>query len=422
MRVLIVWDDVNEVELLRLYLSAGGAEVASAWAVEEQDAQVISDRWDVVLLSLTAPDGSDTLSRFQRLRQQLPGVPMVLACREGEMIQLPRYLTQGLQHYLIRDSRGDFRFLLLSALEAAVAAARAEESRKLAERLREELEGVRRLQESIIPKGLVPPRGYQVVARYEPSQVSVLGDRPVVLAGGDYYDVFCPDDRTLVVLLGDASGHGLKACMSIMTLHTLIRMLPGKHFQDTAAFVTEINNRLCESSIVQSDGGFITLFYAAIDTLTHTMRWTSAGHPLPLLHLVNRDEVRPLGGPDDGGLPLGIAPHGDYTAQCTELPAASRVLLYTDGLADAFPLEGSGQKVFGVPGISAALHAGRAETLEVLLDHMLGASHAFTAGSGRHDDTSVVLLERCAAVVEPSLRLVSRRSSTCHGPLAVTVN
>jgi serine phosphatase RsbU (regulator of sigma subunit) len=417
MRLLIAWDDASELELLRLFLSAGGADVATALTTAELDAHLASDRWDVALLSLNSPGGEESLARFQFLRQQLPRVPIVLACREDEMIQLPRFLTQGLQHYLIRDSRGDFCFLLLSTLEAAVAAARAEEARKLAERLREELEGVRRLQESIIPKGLKSPRGYRVTARYEPSQVSVLGDRPVVLAGGDYYDVFCPDERTLVVLLGDASGHGLKACMSIMTLHTLIRMLPGQQFQDTAAFVTEINDRLCESSIIQSDGGFITLFYAAIDTVTHTMHWTSAGHPLPLLYREDRDEVRPIGGPDDGGLPLGIAPQGDYTSHELALPAASRLLLYTDGLTDAFPLEGSGQQAFGVPGISAVLHAGREETLEVLLDRLLGASHAFTAGFGRHDDTSVVLLERCAAEPEQSARLVRRRSYVTDRPL-----
>src|SRR5439155_24515138 len=128
--------------------------------------------------------------------------------------------------------------------------------------LREAMDGVRRLQESIIPHGVVAPAGYKIAARYEPAQMSVVGDRPVVMAGGDYYDMFRPDDRTLIALIGDASGHGLKACMSIMAMHTLVRMIPGDRYRATASFVSEINQRLCENSIVQSDGGFITLFYA----------------------------------------------------------------------------------------------------------------------------------------------------------------
>jgi phosphoserine phosphatase RsbU/P len=68
------------------------------------------------------------------------------------------------------------------------------------------------------------------VARYESSQIRVLGDRPVVMAGGDYYDVFSFDDGQVVLVLGDAAGHGVKACMSIMTMHTLISMIRDRRF------------------------------------------------------------------------------------------------------------------------------------------------------------------------------------------------
>ena len=228
-------------------------------------------------------------------------------------------------------------FLPLSCLDSAVAAVRAERSKQLAARLREEMDGVRRLQESIIPQGISTPQGYSIAGRDEPAQVSVVGDHPVVMAGGDYYNVFRPDQRTLVVLIGDASGHGLKACMSIMAMHTLIRMLGGDRYLDTAAFVTEINERLCENSIVQGGGGFITLFYAAVDVETHVMQWTTAGHPLPLLHTAKNDEVRPIGDGSEGGLPLGITSGVPYDSSRLTLPPGSRVLLYTDGLADAFP-------------------------------------------------------------------------------------
>jgi serine phosphatase RsbU (regulator of sigma subunit) len=271
---------------------------------------------------------------------------------------------------------------------------RAERMRHLAERLREEMDGVRRLQESIIPRGISMPPGYRIAARYEPSQVSLVGDQPVVMAGGDYYDVFRPDDRTLVVLIGDASGHGLKACMSIMTMHTLIRMMTGDRYRDTAAFVTEINERLCENSIVQSGGGFITLFYTALDTETHTLKWTSAGHPQALLHLLDTDEVRPVGCGTEGGLPLGIAAGIPYDDASLTLPPRSRLLLYTDGLTDSFPLEGTGHTAFGVQGVEAALRACKNDDLDRTLEHLFEASHGFTAGAGRIDDTSVVLVER----------------------------
>src|SRR5207253_9120768 len=114
--------------------------------------------------------------------------------------------------------------------------------------LRQAIEGVRTLQEAIIPHGLVPPTGYKIAARYEPAQVTVLGGQPVVLAGGDYYNLYCPDGHTLTALIGDASGHGLKACMAIMIMHTLVRMMVDQRFRDTAGFVNEINRLLCSNS------------------------------------------------------------------------------------------------------------------------------------------------------------------------------
>jgi serine phosphatase RsbU (regulator of sigma subunit) len=216
------------------------------------------------------------------------------------------------------------------------------------------------------------------------------------MAGGDYYDLFCPDERTLVVILGDAAGHGLKACMSIMTMHTLIRMFQGEQYRDTAALVKEVNNRLCENSIVQSGGGFITLFYAAIDTTTHTMKWTSAGHPLALLHDLGKNEVGQIGTDADGGFPLGITPGVEYLACTATLPPSSRILFYTDGLTDAFPQGQENYKAFGVRGIHEALLGCRSGSPEEALAGLFRASDAFTGGTGRHDDTSAVVMERCS--------------------------
>ena len=332
---------------------------------------------------------------FAELQEDANPLPTVLGCRATEMIGLVKFLTHGLRFYLIRDERGDYLFLVLSSLDSAIAAVRAERSKLLAARLREEMDGVRRLQESIIPQGISMPPGYRVAARYEPAQVTVVGDNPVVMAGGDYYNVFRPDERTLVVLIGDASGHGLKACMSIMAMHTLIRMLGGDRYRDTAAFVTEINDRLCENSIIQGGGGFITLLYAAVDTETHVMQWTTAGHPLPLLQLAEGDEVRPIGDGSEGGLPLGISGGMPYDAAHVTLPPGGRVLLYTDGLADSFPLNtAEGYAAFGVGGITDALLASRGRTPDETLDRLFEASNTFTCGAGRVDDTSVVLVER----------------------------
>ena len=53
-----------------------------------------------------------------------------------------------------------------------------------------------------------------------------------------------------------------------------------------------------------------------------------------------------------------------------------------------------GHQAYGVEGLQRALKATNNASIEEALDHLFKSSHEFTRGSGRHDDTSVVLLER----------------------------
>jgi len=395
MRILIVWDDSEQGELLGLYLGTGENETDVVMDPALLTPDKLQAGWDAVVLSATFPKTVDEgFIAFTLIQQNCPGIPVVLACRMKEMLDLPRFLNHGLRYYLVRDDGGDFVFLTLSCVDAAVESCKAQEAGKLAERLREEMDGVRRLQESIIPQGFQPPPGYKMAARYEPAQMTAVGHKPVVMAGGDYYDILRPDNRTLIALIGDASGHGLKACMSIMTMHTLVRMFQGAQFRDTGSFVAEINKRLCENSIVQQGGGFITLFYGAIDTETHMMTWTSAGHPPAMLHRRDTNEVIPIGTDADCGLPLGIYSDAEYTSYTVQLPPESRVVIYSDGLPDALPPSKDGSECFGMAGIMGTMRANTDAPLEQALDQLFIVSNAFTRGVGRHDDTSVVLVER----------------------------
>src|SRR5205823_7801819 len=136
------WDTPAETDLLQLYLAGGGGnEVALATQTDPFLAEANEHDWDVVLLTLTFPTIEKGFAVFETVQQLQPGVPIVLACRPTEMINLPRFLIRGLRSYVFRDVQGDFLFLVLSALESAISVAKAEEARHLAEMLRQEIEG-----------------------------------------------------------------------------------------------------------------------------------------------------------------------------------------------------------------------------------------------------------------------------------------
>ena len=263
----------------------------------------------------------------------------------------------------------------------------------MTKKLREEVESVRKLQASVLPKKLKAPSGYQICARYEPAPIRVVGGQPVAMAGGDYYDVFTLADGRVALLVGDATGHGMKSCLSIMTLHTLARMMRRQDYADTASFTSEINIGLCDQSVVTEKGGFITLVFAILNAETQTLQWSAAGHQPPLLQNLSTGLIEPLAGQDSGGLPLAVDEDEEYATYTCELPDNFRLLLYTDGLEEAFP-EGDDKNHFGVEGIIRTLGESSDLSTEETLERLFDASDKYTQGTGRKDDTSVLLLER----------------------------
>lgn len=395
MRILAAWDQPDQMELLQVYLGLGDHEVTFVTTADEVFALDESEQWDVVLMSIALPDvdrGFEVLTYFRR---SLPDTPVVGVCQPLEVYRIIRFMTNGMSAYMIRDTNNDYLFMLLNVLETTVEAARAAREQKVLERLREEIDAVRKLQESMIPPLIDAPLGYQMCARYEPSQIRVVGGQPVTMAGGDYYNVFNLDENNIVLLVGDASGHGMKAAMSIMIMHTLVRMIRTQSYKDTAAFVAEINNQLAQQAIVSEEGGFITMLYAILRLDKHEIQWTSAGHPLPLLQNLDTGEIRPAVDGDPSGLPLAIVTDVEYETITTSLPPRCRILLYTDGLAEAFP-EGVDDAIhqFGEKGIIRTLKESTELSVSDAMEKLFHDSNEFTQGYGRHDDTSVVLIER----------------------------
>ena len=396
MRILAIWDNEAECDLVAMYLGIDDNDVTSVSSNDEIEALLkTGGEFDIILMPIDLPDPEAGYEVFLRIRETLPGIPIVGACQPADVFRIVRFMANGMSAYVIRDASGDYMFMLQAILDSTVDAVRAAREEQISAKLREEVESVRKLQASVIPKHLEAPHGYRIVGRYEPSQIRVLGGSPVTMAGGDYYDVFTLPDGKIALIVGDASGHGMKAAMSIMTMHTLMRMIRTQEHNDTSHFVEVINQQLYEQAIVNEEGGFITLLYAILDVEKQELQWTSAGHPPPILQNFETGEIAFLGDEDAGGLPLAVIEDADYETYHSHIPNNIRMLLFTDGLEEAFPAGViTKHDQFGVDGIKETLRQAKDLTLEKALQKLFDDSNAYTQGAGRHDDTSVVLLER----------------------------
>lgn len=393
MRILAVWDNETEADLISMYLGIEENELTMTTAADFRAAIESGQPFDIVLMTIGVPDPETGFELFELVRERYPDSPVVGACPPSDVFRVVRFMAHGMSAYVTRDAGGDYIFMLHAIMKSTLDAVRAAREKELTKKLREEVESVRKLQASVLPKNLVAPSGYRICARYEPSQIRVVDGHPVVLAGGDYYDVFTLPDDNIVLLVGDAAGHGMKACLSIMTMHTLVRMMRRQEHRDTSHFVEEINQGLCEQSIVTEKGGFITLLYGILNAQTQTFQWSAAGHHPPLLQNLETGTIEPLAGQDAGGLPLAVDEDEEYESYVCKLPNNFRLLLFTDGLEEAFPADDD-ENQFGVEGIIRTLAECVELPLEETLQRLFDASNEFTQGSGRKDDTSVLLLER----------------------------
>ena len=115
---------------------------------------------------------------------------------------------------------------------------------------------------------------------------------------------------------------------------------------------------------------------------------------MPILQNLATNEVKVMGGEEEGGLPLAIDEDWIYEEVEMYIPENSRLLIFTDGLDEAFPADEDDAEQFGIEGIIKTMEESRDLSLDDALQKLFDNSNAATKGSGRHDDTSVVLLER----------------------------
>ena len=116
-------------------------------------------------------------------------------------------------------------------------------SRRDEERLESELEAARTVQKVLIPNEVPTIPGFQIQAVYNPaSQV-----------GGDFFQIIGTKSGGVLVVIGDVSGKGMPAAMTVSLLVGTFRTLA--HFTKSPA---EILRAMNQRMLARSDGGFTT--------------------------------------------------------------------------------------------------------------------------------------------------------------------
>jgi sigma-B regulation protein RsbU (phosphoserine phosphatase) len=245
---------------------------------------------------------------------------------------------------------------------------------ELNRRLTAQLEAVARVQQALLPTKVPSIPGVKIATSYLTSDE----------AGGDYYDFFALPGGRWGILIADVSGHGAAAATVMAMLHAILHGYQGPDFAPDA-ILRYANARLAASRI---DGTFVTAFFGVYAPLTGRFVYARAGHNPPRLKRGESGEV--LAVDDAPGLPLGITDDYDVQTSQVELRRLDTLVLYTDGITEAFNPQ---REQFGIAGLDEALH-GCSGDPDCVVDSVHKALYRHTGSLSRDDDQTIVALRR----------------------------
>jgi serine phosphatase RsbU (regulator of sigma subunit) len=172
------------------------------------------------------------------------------------------------------------------------------------------------------------PDHCEIVVRYVPAAEGAE-------VGGDWYDAFLEPGGATVLAIGDVVGHDTRAAAAMGQVRGLLRGISYSSGAPPAQVLTQVDRAV-------RGLGLDTMATALVARLEQTeedlradrtwLRWSSAGHPPPVL-LLPDGQVRVL---DDDwpDLLLGVDPSAPRHDRLVAVPSGSTVFLHTDGLVE----------------------------------------------------------------------------------------
>ncbi len=248
--------------------------------------------------------------------------------------------------------------------------ARLLEAQRGKQRLEQELQVARDIQQSLLPAKL-PTEGWLVAAGHS---------EPCFQVGGDYYDVMQISPDRWGAVLADVSGKGVAAAL-------LTSLLQGAFFAGAdpdstlSDVIGRINRYICDRS---RNARFATAFAVTIND-DGRAKWVSAGHCPTLL-------VRTDGSIDSfepKSFPIGLFAEAEFEESECMLSAGDKLVVYSDGVSEA---NNWSREQFGEERLRKIAVDNAAASPRELFDSLLEEISGFTQGAQQNDDLTLLVL------------------------------
>ena len=214
---------------------------------------------------------------------------------------------------------------------------------------------------------------------------------PANHVGGDYFNYFWLDERTLGFGAADVSGKAMEAAVRAMQLSGIFRY----EFRGRRP-LNEVAVRLDEDLREQMDeASFVTCCLGTLDLDTRCVQLINAAHPFPYHYSASAQELREICLPS---IPLGIvlppgSPGGHAEAAIRVAPD-DLLVFYSDGVTDMRNAAGEFYETDRLEQtIKAHVQAGAADLVSVILEDV----YRFKAEASQPDDITLLVIRMLKA-------------------------
>ncbi len=234
-----------------------------------------------------------------------------------------------------------------------------------------EFEEAKKIQLSMLPAALSSNGCYDYAVLF----------RTADEVGGDYYDIKSYDNKNLKIVIGDATGHGLKAGLMVTIIKTLLLTLEDETeiitcFEKITKYLKILNLRLVYMCLM--------ILYIKEDKLS----WSSAGMP-PLYHykasenLIDEFVLK--------GMPLGVHKNFPYQTESIFLCLDDAVLICSDGILELF---NSKKEMFGENKVKQIFSSIRLSTPAEVINLFSKEISKWTAARNISDDICIIIVKK----------------------------
>ena len=318
-RILLADDQGTVLEAFRLLLKQEGYEADAVTRPGEVLSALEAREYDLVLMDLnytqdttSGREGLDLLTRIHNLEKD---VPLVVMTAWGNMELAIEAMRRGARDFIQKPWDNQE---VLQALQAHIS----DHQRGLRQtrEWKQEIADAREVQQHFLAQPVTQLRGFDICA----------SSRPARILGGDYFEVSKASDGHASLCIADVAGKGMGAALLMSSLQAMLRSLRASPPAEVCA---ELNRVLCQ---LAPAGKFVSFFHCLLSEDSRRLAYCNAGHNPPVLVRQDGSVLRP----QSNDAVLGYFSDWNYREQALELAPGDRLVLFTDGITEAFDGEG----------------------------------------------------------------------------------